>query len=363
MKSIRFLPYEELSIRHIQNNEYVVETPWLSLKIEIDANSTMKQTLSAFEKKEFDKVNYESLSLFLEQMKLPFYYIIPSQKSSAEDGHANHVPSLPIHVSKKEFRKMLGLPDTNDLSEWQWDQNAILEFSKLADDQHSPESILSVVRRFHLLDCAENDKTGKLYNFVKNAQFNSSELDSILATIIYQNYYVTAECQNSLKPALAEAQNSKSALENFMQDEEGHDLLMLRALNSLNQKPENLFLAPATTHIMQLLKKSGEVNFLSFCLAVDFFEKPNFDQIDPLGDLLAFFGKTIAANCLQKHKNINDGGEHDAIALDLLAPMKAVSAEYAITAICIAEVLSDEMTSVTSQLLNLFNESFLEKNA
>lgn len=358
MKKVECIPYEELSIKSIDDGNYIIETPWLSRQIKINTSShnPILKTLNAIATSNSKQIDHIVLSDFLKQLNLPINYIAPAENLTATDIHSNENLKQFNTLTKSEFRNLLNLKSNHKNNEWNWDTDAILDFSKISTDQYSPQTILSIARRFHLLDCVENDKTYELYEYCKSpAMTNNSNIDEKLATIVYQNYYVTAMCQSSLSAAENSAQNAKSDLHNFMQDEDGHDLLMMRAVHSLQKQTDQIYLAQSTKNIMSLLKQSGQYNFLSFCIAIDFFEKPNFDETDPLADLLLFHQKIVAADCLQKHKNINDDGKHDSIALQFLKPMKPINRDSALFAIRLAEILTDEMTSVTSEILDLFN--------
>lgn len=356
--AVQCLPYEEVSLSFINNTTYVVHAPWLAMQTTIETSDETSRTLAAFAKQDFSQIDPKILSNFLSQLNLPFNYILPSYSSTSTDNHRT-LPQLPISVqklSKKQLREFLNLESSlADDSEWNWDADAILEFSKIYN-AYDPAALLSVVRRFHLLDCTDKDQTGNLYDYCKTLSIDNNAIQKMLATIVYQNYYVTAECQNSLAPALSLSKSAFSKLNDFMDDEKGHDLLLLRALSALQTSPEHLYLSNSTKNIMSILKQLGSTSFLGFCLAIDFFEKPSFDEVDPLTELLRHFHHDIAASCLQKHKTINDDGGHECISLDLLSHMNLVDKDYALFAIRLSEVLTDEMTSVTADLLNLFKQ-------
>lgn len=357
-----FIPYEELKITVLSANEYRLETPWHGLQIAVEASAATHAVLVAYSENRLQAADLGHISNFLKSLNLPFHYILPHESVQACDTHTLTAAAKFSYQTKSDFRKALGL--TASAADWSWDTEAILNFAKLSEHKFSPASILSVVRRFHLLDCADQDRTSDLYDNCQAGMLSTShDIRKILATIVYQNYYVTAKCQESLEPATALAQSATDFLTDFMRDEEGHDLLMMRAVSSLDNSPKDLYLAESTQNIMRLLKVSGQMNFLAFGLAVDFFEKPNFGTTDPLAELLLFHGQTVAADCLQKHKDINDGGEHDAMALDLLSSMKPVTKDFALFAIHLAEILTDEMTAVTAELLTYFLTNENKKQA
>jgi hypothetical protein len=355
------LPYEDLNILPTGTNEYQLHTPWLALQSKIEASPATHHTLRAYSHQDYQQVDWKILSDFLKQMNQPCFYISPETSADfGTDTLYNHIPAghQIWNCEKDKARRAFGLR-VNLLThpQWEWDADAVLDFSKVGEDQYSPRALLSVVRRYHLLDCAENDRTAELYARCKSAAaLPNPGLKKMLATIVYQNYFVTKNCQDSLAPALSNSQSAESVLEEFMSDEEGHDLLLLRALTSMGASAEGLYLAAGTENIMRLLRQIGSWHFLSFCLAIDFFEKPTLQAEDPLARLLKYFHCDIAADCLQKHKNINDGGDHDSISLDLIQYLKPISREDALTAIRFAEILSDEMTSVTRELIPFLNQ-------
>ena len=98
-------------------------------------------------------------------------------------------------------------------------------------------------------------------------------------------------------------------------------------------------------------------NFLAFAMVVDFFERSTYEDVDPMAKLLRKGGFDKAAKQVNHHKEINDSGDHENVALGFLTNMPLCSPEYAFEAIRIAELVSLVMTGVTRSALDLFYQS------
>src|SRR5690606_2930274 len=110
------------------------------------------------------------------------------------------------------------------------------------------------------------------------------------------------------------AGQARNKVEDFLKEEEGHDRILAIALKSIVNEYESV---PTSEHVkvlMAMLRFSAERNFLAFALNVDFFERGNFQEIDPFAEFLRRCGFAVAARQIERHTSINDAGGHDLVA-------------------------------------------------
>jgi hypothetical protein len=158
---------------------------------------------------------------------------------------------------------------------------------------------------------------------------------------------VTQECQEALAPAIALAQGAGAKVEEFRREERGHDKLLERAITTLGGDAEAIPVSTSSRALMFLLEYYAGRNFLAFCFAVDAFERNNFEENDPMAQLLIDRGYERAAQFINAHKNINDHGNHENVAASFLCSMKNCDKTYAREAIRLMEVLSLVMCSMS----------------
>jgi len=350
-----FWPYDEtvFSIKDKNKGAFKVHTPWIESEFEIPPKSQEFKALENWIQSEGQpQPNYIPLiSGVLSQLShLPIAYQLPRKSLSfGKDTHKiiqaidGNTPREVAQTFKLRYEKHFS-------EEWMWDHEAVLSFSTCKEkaDTYDPLSILTVGRRFHYLDCGDN-KIAHIYQRVEKIKDNS-ERRSASALIVRQNHYVTAECQASLAPAIEIAQSQKSVIREFMNEEKGHDAILAGSLKAMGYAAEHVPLTPAVINLMSLLERCATHNFLAFCMALDFFEKPQFKNQDSLAEMLSKTGESLASRGLQAHKNINDHGEHEGFSGKLLSAMKPVTADYAVQALKMAELVSSSIAQVPHDL-------------
>jgi hypothetical protein len=171
--------------------------------------------------------------------------------------------------------------------------------------------------------------------------------------MVRQNHYITQRCRASLLPAIRTAQSAKPLVEAFIREENGHDRILEIALKSLVDDPESVPVSSQSKLVMHLLSWAGQRNFLGFAMAVDCFERSTYEDVDPLAQLLLKGGFEKAAKQVNRHKEINDAGEHENVACGLLRPMAPVSVPYATEALRIAELVTLAVNTVAQSAVDL----------
>jgi hypothetical protein len=354
--ALKFWPYEEVEfeLKDPSRGGFLIRTPWVISEIEIQPGSRSYRAVESYlsqgaETVIRDNVLAEAMSSTMEALQsLPIAYQLP--RKSGGFGSDEHRVSRPLDDSSP--RVMAGSLSIADVSVfeagWSWDEQASLELSAIPGRGHDPLTLLSVARRFHYLDCSDNQME-RVYDRVKRLP-DPARRDRASALIVRQNHYVTEKCESSLQPACALAWSARAELEKFIQAEKGHDKLLAGSMRALVASPDELGPTPSAQALMAMLEACASTNFLGFCMALDFFEKPQFRDEDALAEMLRSMGKTEAAKALDIHKNINDSGEHETFSAALLAHMKPVDQAYAAQALRMAELVSSAIARIPYDL-------------
>lgn len=368
-----YWPYDEVRFEYDSATKvFSVKAPWLELKAAADAlPSELAERLA--EKSAQGQLAGEDLSdLQVVAQKIssyPMCYILPQEPKGAEDVHDLHAQvwntSSPLDAASGvvEVRTRMGLDDDASFEvwspwakpwledrrpTWQWDVESALAFAKVGSGV-SPQSILSVARRFHLGELLEDKESNVAYASL--AQLEGEERGRKLAQLIGQNHYVTQQCQRSLRAGLLTAQSARPAVEAFMKEEDGHDQIIAKALEEVGVSKSDIRVSAQTQMLMTLLQFAGERNFLAFAICIDAFERSSYSKLDPLAQLCEEYGYARAARHIQKHKDINDAGGHEQIALGLLDSMAVVSPDYATEALRLAELLTVGLKGLAASAL------------
>lgn len=353
-------PYEEIAVRPGKNGCYQLATPWFAREIQVKPE--FQEQFSTFferptELSMQDRVMMWS-NVFSSNLGDPLFYFLPRsfEKTEAIDVHR---PANGIADAKAlETRFFAANPDLSSqvrtkIEFRDWDQEGLLSLSQIAEtDLYDPRALFSALRRFYYLDSVEFDQTIQMYNDVRALQAESQEKFRQAAAIIArQNFEVTRRCQEVLSPALTLAQSARSELQDFIQSEKGHDNLLRRGLLELGMDPLETSSLPVTNYLLDFFKLTASQNFLAFAYTVSLFEETSNDGgVDPLTKLLLENGEEKAAQPFLRHSEINDGGHHEQIGLDLIARMGPIGREYALETIQLCEQVSKIVNVYTMQI-------------
>ncbi|SMF79922.1 hypothetical protein [Pseudobacteriovorax antillogorgiicola] len=354
MSQAVYWPYDELSFS-INKNSFTAKTPWLSLDLPIDPSNQAYFESLAEKSGQFNQDDLGLLNQFLQLThQYPIAYTLPSIKHEAQtDIHEVQKPNIHSLALPKLLEEIVGSGDQDlfdqvmkviDRNEWEWDTSNALGFAAI-DNGIDPESLHSVARRFHLLEVLEQDRGNEVFAHINKLE--GSEFHQAASVIVRQNHFVTQKCQQALKPALDIAQSAKATVNEFIQEENGHDRILGVALKSIVDEPENVPVTPSTQALMMCLEYAASRNLLAFAMCVDFFERSSYEDMDPLAQLLARGGLDKAAKQINRHMEINDAGEHENVAASFLQWMAPCSQDYGLEALRLAELTSILMCSVT----------------
>lgn len=335
-------PYDEIKCsRGAKGNRFLFSAPWLEISIEIDPAQAVRagQLLDKLNSGEIAPSDLADISwLFAVLAKYPMTYYLPrSEWPRNLDRHVMRGGALTLPPLSEFFAQ-----------ERKWDQAVALQFAKTSDGV-DPRAFFSVLRRYHLLDAVESNRTAELYTYVRGLKAQKDKFAQACAWIVRQNHYVTQRCEGSLRPAVKTAQGASDLVAEFINAEAGHDQILAKALATLpNDKVEVL---PAVVLLMDLLRLAAEKNFLAFSTLVDFFERSAYAEKDPLAELLEEGGLEDAAKQINVHKGINDAGGHESVALGFVNTMAAVDEQYAAEALQMVEIATMAVHDISRALL------------
>ena len=365
-----YWPYDEVEIswEAAQPNRFTFDSPWLSHSFSLDpAVSERAQSIAAkIKSSAVTAEDIDEVAWFLGAVKsYPLSYILPRVQISGTDTHK----VIKNDISQKSPAEMLKelLKDSKHLSaleiisnklnslNWTWDIEAVQDFSKMPTG-YDPAAVFSVVRRFHLLNDIENNKTKDLIGHLNALDKDSDAFKFGNALVIRQNHYITKVCEPVLSASFEVAQGARGEVEEFVEAESGHDKILEVALKSMGQKAEEVPVLNCIYVLMDLFEAIARKNFLAFAAVIDVFERSSYLSEDPFAEVLKKGGQERAAYQLNVHRDINESGGHENVALGFLDNMAAVDAAYVNEAVKLSELLTLVIHMVSKETLDLIHE-------
>ncbi|MES3039081.1 MAG: hypothetical protein V4736_14330 [Bdellovibrionota bacterium] len=368
----RFWPYDEVTISRDADlpARFHVTSPWLKFHIDVEKSHAdrahqISQKLSDgnVTADDLDDINWLMSSL----SDFPLAYILPRPFGFGTDEHSVLESNLNLNTPRDLLLDVT--KDSQDINQikkfaadsvntpWTWDTEAALEFSK-SPNGFDAESIFSVARRFHLLNDLEANKTLDLNEYVSSLKNDPVKFREASALVVRQNHYVTEKCDVTLKAALPLAQNAHHEVLEFIQAESGHDKILAKALRSLGAEPNDVPAIDCAVTLMEVFKSAAQKNLLGFAMIVDIFERTSYRKEDPLTSLLNEGGEFTAGKQVDVHREINDAGEHENVALGFLEHMASVDEKYAVEALRFAELATITIHHLSSDTLKILKSKF-----
>lgn len=357
MSSFTYWPYDEVSLNAC-DEELCITTPWLKASTSLQPfdKDRVYKLKAKLEDKTLTPQDLPWVSEFFSHFhQYPVAYILPKNKEGKLDRHELNDQSLKDLNFQELLIKICGSLDRNEVAKllrtraFEWDQQSALDFASI-DGRIHPESLFSIARRYHILEIITSDPGHEIFQGL--ALLETEQYKDQAALLVRQNHFVTEHCQKALKPALNIAQNASHLIEEFMKAERGHDKILKKALSHLGKVAEDVPVSLQTRALMAALEYLAGRNFLAFAMAVDAFERNNYEESDPLAKLLKEGGFDKAAEFINLHMKINDSGEHENIAQTFLKHMALCDRDYALEALKLMEVLSVLMTTISKSVFN-----------
>jgi hypothetical protein len=365
MSSFSYWPYDEVSLDAKVPGQLTVKTPWIKATTSSAPFNPVQlaRLKTKLEDKTLGADDIVLVSDFFRHFhQYPLAYILPRLKmGELLDRHEIKDHHHVIASFGENLRTILiehGGFTSGEIDQvlsllprmaFEWDTDAALDFATI-DNRIHPESLFSIARRYHILELLTNDRGQEIFSDIKRQ--SGSEFVASVAHLVRQNHYVTEQCQASLEPAISLAGQASPLIEEFMAAERGHDKILKKALMHLGMKTEDIAVSVQTRALMAMLQYLAQRNFLSFAMAIDAFERNNYQETDPIAELLEKGGFDKAADFVNLHMLINDSGNHENVAPQFLQFMDLCSRDYGHEALRLMELLSVIMTTISRSAKN-----------
>ena len=379
-------PYEELGVQFDSDSEsFFLSTPWASVSITADGQNLerLRLALKALQSIRSGKTPEAENAALISWMlglvpQYPFSYILPRAFVDGVDQHkisgdASVVMTSPLHLiqfmaseralTRSRISDASGPLEDMSLhfrksnaglfSDWSWDVESDLAIARIhsQNDSFDPYSVFTVARRYHVLDICERNKTAELYAHVQGLKSDPTKFGDAMAFVLRQNHYVTEQCESVLSNALKIAKSAVLEIEDFIASERGHDRLLGGAIEELGVRTQEVDVLLETKLLMDVFAFAGRRNLLAFAMITDIFERSSYQDEDPLATVLKAGGFDAAAALIERHKSINDAGEHESVGLSFLEEMMPVDEAYLTEAMRMTELASLLMSTLSSRIL------------
>lgn len=326
MDSLLYWPYEEVEIK-TNNSKLHITCPWLKVSLGFEASeSEVQSVLDILEEgpsslEDIQKVN-ALLDLFT---NLPIFYVVPR----------------PLPADKE-----LGGYQLDDEIDSHWNIQEIVDEVKTPEGLVDPIALFSHLRKLQILDVMQMGDSGSLTKAMKEVS-KDKEME-LLAYALRQNHYVTQRCQEVISPAEDLHSGCAPLIREFLEDEKDHDLLLQRSFEHLGINYADVPVGENLVKLMDHFKFLAENNIVALATLIDVFERSGKSEENPMIVKLKELGQDEAAKPLEAHLNINEDGDHDQAGIELLAPLGAISEDYAKKAVA--------LFATASELIVLFNK-------
>lgn len=348
----KYWPYDEVTVSKDIGSEsgFILATPWLKIRLNLPVEHVARA--ESFVNKlnqglltghDLDDVNW----FFSNLATYPLAYILPRVEIEGLDSHEiqnsnlnlTSPQELILSLTQKssEFASISVFAQKRLTRPWTWDIDAALQFSH-TNQKYDPQSLFSIARRFHLLNDIESNVTAKVLQTVQNLKSNPEKFRKASALVLRQNHYITEQCESVLSEALKISKNATEDVQNFIQAESGHDKILAKAVSSLGVSPEETPVLSSAIALMEVFRFVAQRNLLAFAMVVDIFERTSYQDVDPMAKVLNDGGESVAGRQIDIHRDINDSGGHENVALDFISNMQAVDESYAREALQLSEL-------------------------
>lgn len=332
MKKFNIWPYEECSFSIDKTTStFKIATPWLSADFDVSSDkiplleTAVNATAAAPTKKSLEIIR----QAFQPFLGFPFFYFLP-RFGLFKDEPLGKIPPTPA---------------SPDLS---WDYDGTLAFAQVSDDNYDPVSLLTVLRKFHLLEL--HDHVGTLAVLAKiEASTDVNKNKQALALLLRQNHFVTETCESILTPAVARHPRSAEKVREFINEEKGHDKILRHAIESMDLEVQTIEVLPSVRALTDFFRQQAETDILAFAGIVDMFERSSPGHEHPLARVLRLNGYDKAAKAIQNHANINIQGEHHNEGLEIISDLGGISQAH-------GKNLIEKIHRATVLVLEMFHE-------
>lgn len=350
------LPYPEVKATWTDDKEsFTLHCPWIELEVEVE-----KEQVSEIEKqiKNLNEgVANKELGQFLDFFSdYPISYKRNLKNYSFPSIQSNFETNFEISFSPRDFISQLD-PSKRLLEKlpvnWNWSVEEIKSFCQIENTStHDPLALYTYLRRLRLKTEYEHASNLGIFNSLEKLRLeNESTFFKVVSIMIRQTYHITQSCESALLPALKSFPTANAQIQEFTNEEKGHEFFALKSLNSLGiSDPKDLELFEETRLSIDLLKHAAHFSNISFANLVGVFEGNSYSEKDALAEVILRSSKPEAANGIQTHYQINQTHEHNRVGENFIEGLGTIDTKqlilatrYSETVVILGNLLSDQI--------------------
>ncbi len=332
---VTYYPYPQLEIHWIHDtSRFKLNLPWVELEVEVtdDDLPWVEKAIGLLNNTPGDPRVQKFLSLLNHHF---IAYHAPHPKESSEKKLDDmDIKDIPLATPEDLIRWIapscnLSQDYMDILTSWQWDVLEIAGISKIPETPYyDPLSVITFLwGKVLTVDAEGGIYREKLTQGLDALRVqNEASFFEYMKKLIRQTHYITEKFQEYCPLALTTFTQGTSAINQFIEEEKGHDKLMSSSLKILDcDDPSQIAPYSQTVILMEAFKKAAQTCPLAFTALVGFFEGGTYGASDPLADILKKSSKPKAAQGYARHFDINRDHHHNKVIYNLAAKIPAVS--------------------------------------
>ncbi|WP_432799147.1 hypothetical protein [Poriferisphaera sp. WC338] len=336
----------KLNWRNSDRSAFRLSLPWVEIDVDVQPEDRPWIT------KAIDDITHNHHDTSAAQRFLEFFDDHPITYSTPDpEKLATHPIErtflIPFHRrvdAPSEFLKLaLGTCTTDPIlpAYFIWDHDDILAQSRFSkSDLHDPTSLISLLIGHRLLTETESeqDRVSLPNKLDKLRELNEARFFQIITLIIRQTWYVATNFLHAITPALTSFPEGREAINHFIQEEVGHDKLMLRSLRALGHPdPTTIPVLEPFTLLIRLFAYSAHYSPAALTYYVSLLEGSSYAASDPIAEIISKSSLPEAAYAYRKHHEINLKHDHKNIVYDIAEKLPLIHRPTAQFALQICE--------------------------
>jgi hypothetical protein len=343
------LPYSSISIQWRNNEqEFTLSLPWVSLEVEVSPQDT------SWIKRATNRLHIDPLCQEVQQFLKFFdeYNVFYNKPRSLEDSslvleQSNiNCSEIDLRTPKSLYQWILNTSSFSlnvPLSAgWEWDLEEIYEVSAIEKSLYfDPCTIFSFLKGKILeIDTKVHENRQHFYFLLdKLREKDEVSFFQFMGKMLKQTHYTCICFQRHIPLILEIFPSGRAEIEEYIQQEKGHEQLMERSLYFLGTSPALLEPFPEVVFLMECFKKAVESSSLLFILTINFFEGNFYSPSDPWADILKKSSCPKAALGQEKHFKLNKQKNHNTVAETLAKKLPFQTKEQVTYAIRVIELM------------------------
>ena len=350
---VRLLPHKTCDIawQDKECSSFRLALPWMQIEVDVDPvdRPWVRKAIDDLSNRHFDTKAAQRFLDFFQEHPVSF---------TAPDAAKLNNPKYPVedtflmpfhkHTDRPaEFIDIaLGCFTSEDFlpGYWLWDHDEILQLTRIENsDLHDPTSLITflVGQRLATEAASEHDRVALPQKLDLLRKRNEDHFFKVSATIIRQTYYVASNFLHCITPTLKTFPQGKKAVQHFIDEELGHDKLMLKSLKKLNcQAPSSIHVFEPFTLMMRLFSYAAHFSPLALTWYIGMLEGSSYTETDLIADVIKQSSNPDAAFAYEKHHEINLEHDHKNIIYEIADTLPLLHRPSALFAIQICETAS-----------------------